>query len=124
LAASDIEDHPFHRIVIRIGQNMSRYSLGTQDAYLKSPGMSPSDDAEDPLMLLSNILDRQLLHQNPSLLHKDVKFELTKLDVQMTRDHVHVIYHDFLLSESGADLAPHNVTLDQVLAAYPTRQTL
>ncbi|KAH6673062.1 putative glycerophosphocholine phosphodiesterase Gde1 [Halenospora varia] len=36
-------------------------------------------------------------------------------DVQLTRDHVPVIYHDFLLSESGADLAPHQLSFDQFM---------
>ncbi|KAK0125575.1 Glycerophosphocholine phosphodiesterase [Cadophora gregata f. sp. sojae] len=36
-------------------------------------------------------------------------------DVQLTRDHVPVIYHDFLVSESGADLAPHNLSFDQFM---------
>ncbi|PVH72793.1 hypothetical protein DL98DRAFT_595678 [Cadophora sp. DSE1049] len=36
-------------------------------------------------------------------------------DVQLTRDHIPVIYHDFLVSESGADLAPHNLSLDQFM---------
>jgi glycerophosphoryl diester phosphodiesterase len=35
-------------------------------------------------------------------------------DVQLTRDHVPVIYHDFLLSESGADVALHHLSFDQV----------
>ncbi|KAI9772905.1 MAG: Glycerophosphocholine phosphodiesterase [Geoglossum simile] len=36
-------------------------------------------------------------------------------DVQLTRDHVPVIYHDFLVSESGADLPPHALSLDQFM---------
>jgi hypothetical protein len=36
----------------------------------------------------------------------------------MTRDHVPIIYHDSLLSESGADLAPHHLSFDQVLSTF------
>ncbi|CAG8948986.1 hypothetical protein HYFRA_00002114 [Hymenoscyphus fraxineus] len=39
----------------------------------------------------------------------------TLVDVQLTRDHVPVIYHDFLVNESGADLAPHNLSHDQFM---------
>jgi hypothetical protein len=43
-------------------------------------------------------------------------------DVQMTRDHVPIIYHDFLLSESGADLAPHHLSFDQVRPIFSILQ--
>lgn len=35
-------------------------------------------------------------------------------DVQLTRDLVPVIYHDFSLSESGTDIPIHDLTLEQV----------
>ena len=34
----------------------------------------------------------------------------------MTKDHVPVIYHDFLVSETGADVPVHTLTLEQFLA--------
>lgn len=40
----------------------------------------------------------------------------------MTRDHVPVIYHDFLMSESGADIAPHHLSFDQVRFHDPAQQ--
>ncbi|KAK5117265.1 hypothetical protein LTR62_005882 [Meristemomyces frigidus] len=39
-----------------------------------------------------------------------------EFDVQMTKDHVPVIYHDFLVSETGADVPVHQLTLEQFLA--------
>ena len=39
-----------------------------------------------------------------------------EFDVQMTKDHVPVIYHDFLVSETGADVPVHTLTLEQFLA--------
>lgn len=39
-----------------------------------------------------------------------------EFDVQMTKDHVPVIYHDFLVSETGADVPVHSLTLEQFLA--------
>jgi glycerophosphoryl diester phosphodiesterase len=38
------------------------------------------------------------------------------LDVQLTKDHVPVIYHDFLVSETGIDAPVHTLTLEQVLS--------
>nr|POE72216.1 glycerophosphodiester phosphodiesterase gde1 [Quercus suber] len=39
-----------------------------------------------------------------------------EFDVQMTKDHVPVIYHDFLVSETGVDVPVHTLTLEQFLA--------
>ena len=38
-------------------------------------------------------------------------------DVQLTKDHVPVIYHDFLVGETGIDAPVHTMTLEQVRAA-------
>jgi len=38
-----------------------------------------------------------------------------EFDVQLTKDHVPVIYHDFLVSETGLDAPVHTLTLDQFL---------
>ncbi|KAH0562731.1 hypothetical protein GP486_002608 [Trichoglossum hirsutum] len=35
--------------------------------------------------------------------------------VQLTKDHVPVVYHDFLLSETGTDAPLHTITLDQFM---------
>ena len=38
-----------------------------------------------------------------------------EFDVQLTKDHVPVIYHDFLVAESGVDIPMHELTLEQFL---------
>ncbi|KAJ5893572.1 hypothetical protein N7495_005263 [Penicillium taxi] len=38
-----------------------------------------------------------------------------EFDVQLTKDHIPVIYHDFLVSETGIDAPVHTLTLDQFL---------
>ena len=40
---------------------------------------------------------------------------LTGEDVQLTKDSVPVIYHDFLMSETGTDAPVHNISLKQVI---------
>lgn len=42
---------------------------------------------------------------------------ILKIDVQLTRDLVPVLYHDLSLSESGTDIAIHDLTLKQVSVA-------
>lgn len=37
-----------------------------------------------------------------------------EFDVQLTKDHVPVIYHDFLVGETGIDAPVHTLTLEQV----------
>lgn len=44
-----------------------------------------------------------------------------EFDVQLTKDHVPVIYHDFLVSETGMDAPVHTLTLEQFLHASGTQ---
>ena len=44
-----------------------------------------------------------------------------EFDVQLTKDHVPVIYHDFLVSETGIDAPVHTLTLEQFLHLNDTR---
>lgn len=41
--------------------------------------------------------------------------DILEFDVQVTRDLVPVIYHDFLVSETGTDAAMHNITYEQFM---------
>ncbi|KAL8731796.1 MAG: hypothetical protein Q9181_004186 [Wetmoreana brouardii] len=44
-----------------------------------------------------------------------------EFDVQLTKDHVPVIYHDFLVSETGIDAPVHTLTLEQFLHVNDVR---
>jgi glycerophosphodiester phosphodiesterase len=44
-----------------------------------------------------------------------------EFDVQLTKDHVPVIYHDFLVSETGIDAPVHALTLEQFLHVSDVR---
>ncbi|ODQ80882.1 hypothetical protein BABINDRAFT_183266 [Babjeviella inositovora NRRL Y-12698] len=41
-----------------------------------------------------------------------------EFDVQLTKDHVPVVYHDFLVAESGVDVPMHVLTVEQFLGLY------
>ncbi|KAM7209475.1 glycerophosphocholine phosphodiesterase [Naviculisporaceae sp. PSN 640] len=45
--------------------------------------------------------------------------EYVEFDVQLTKDHVPVIYHDFLVSETGFDAPVHTLTLEQFIHLNP-----
>jgi glycerophosphodiester phosphodiesterase len=70
--AADVEDLPLHRMIIRMGQNLSRYIPGAQNVYLGRSKMIHFDDAQDSLALFTDHLDHLLAHQYEALLHKDV----------------------------------------------------
>lgn len=40
---------------------------------------------------------------------------LTSEDVQLTKDDEPIIYHDFLMSETGIDAPLHNLSMEQVI---------
>lgn len=46
-----------------------------------------------------------------------------EFDVQLTKDHVPVIYHDFLVAESGVDIPMHELTLEQFLNLSETHKS-
>ena len=43
---------------------------------------------------------------------------LTESDVQITKDNIPVIYHDFLMSETGIDVPLHKLSLEQVSTQF------
>lgn len=47
-----------------------------------------------------------------------------EMDVQVTKDDVPVIYHDFLVSEAGADIPMHELSLDQFMVLSDVQSPL
>lgn len=47
----------------------------------------------------------------------DLGASYVELDVQMTKDMVPVVYHDFIVNETGTDAQVHSLTLEQFLGA-------
>lgn len=45
---------------------------------------------------------------------------LTTEDVQLTKDDAPIVYHDFLVSETGIDAPLHDLSLEQVILRLPS----
>ena len=43
-----------------------------------------------------------------------LNYDANRSDVQLTKDHIPVVYHDFLVSETGIDSPMHTITHKQV----------
>lgn len=67
-----------------------------------------------------NTAKRNRLQLGENTLHSfaaalDLGADILEFDVQVTRDLVPVVYHDFLVSETGTDAAMHNITYEQLM---------
>ncbi len=108
-SGSDFENLPFHRIVIRMGQNLSRSILSTS---LEDPEVTSPDNATDSLALFTDLLDRLPPHQYRVLLHKDI-FGCSPLHYASEyglAEACHIILHRVQI-----DKAPNCITLDHAV---------
>ncbi|EWC47942.1 hypothetical protein DRE_02824 [Drechslerella stenobrocha 248] len=67
-----------------------------------------------------NIVERRSLQLGENTLQSFISAanlgaKYVEFDVQLTKDHVPVLYHDFLVSETGIDVPVHSLTLEQFL---------
>ncbi|KAL1607850.1 Glycerophosphocholine phosphodiesterase [Paraconiothyrium brasiliense] len=71
-------------------------------------GLGKNTDHRDSLQLGENTISSFIAAAN-------LGAEYVEFDVQLTKDHVPVIYHDFLVSETGIDAPVHTLTYDQFM---------
>ncbi|KAF2447641.1 glycerophosphodiester phosphodiesterase GDE1 [Karstenula rhodostoma CBS 690.94] len=71
-------------------------------------GLGKNTNARDSLQLGENTISSFIAAAN-------LGAEYVEFDVQLTKDHVPVIYHDFLVSETGIDAPVHTLTYDQFM---------
>ena len=95
----------------------------TEDIYWKSVastmvighrGLGKNDAARNSLQLGENTIQSFIAAAN-------LGAQYVEFDVQLTKDHVPVIYHDFLVSETGIDAPVHTLTLEQFLHVNDNR---
>ncbi len=72
----------------------------------------------NPLACQQHVRNWATQSSNSSL---DLGAQYVEFDVQLTKDHVPVLYHDFLVSETGIDAPVHTLTLEQFLHVNDVR---
>lgn len=98
---------PFQHPNMGISEDQT-YWKSTSTMVIGHRGLGKNMAAQKSLQLGENTI--QSFITAASLGAKYVEF-----DVQLTKDHVPVIYHDFLVSETGIDAPVHTLTLEQFL---------
>lgn len=93
-------------------------SVTQNQTYWKS--MTPSTMVIGHRGLGKNIAGRQSLQLGENTIQSfiaaaNLGASYVEFDVQLTKDHVPVIYHDFLVSETGIDAPVHTLTLEQFM---------
>jgi glycerophosphodiester phosphodiesterase len=71
-------------------------------------GLGKNTEARNSLQLGENTIQSFIAAAN-------LGASYVEFDVQLTKDHVPVIYHDFLVAETGIDAPVHTLTLEQFL---------
>ena len=99
---------PFKHPKMNIAEDNTYWKTMTSPMVIGHRGLGKNQTARKSLQLGENTI--QSFISAASLGAQYVEF-----DVQLTKDHVPVIYHDFLVSETGIDAPVHTLTLEQFL---------
>lgn len=106
---------PFHHPNMKINESQTYWKSMTSTMVIGHRGLGKNLSAgRRSLQLGENTI--QSFIAAASLGASYVEF-----DVQLTKDHVPVIYHDFLVSETGVDAPVHTLTLEQFLHVNDSR---
>ncbi|MCJ1383165.1 Glycerophosphocholine phosphodiesterase [Xylographa soralifera] len=99
---------PFKHPNMSITENQTYWKSMTSTMVIGHRGLGKNMASRTSLQLGENTIQSFIAAAN-------LGASYVEFDVQLTKDHVPVIYHDFLVSETGIDAPVHTLTLEQFL---------
>lgn len=99
---------PFTHPNMTIAEDLTYWKSMTSTMVIGHRGLGKNVAARSSLQLGENTIQSFIAAAN-------LGASYVEFDVQLTKDHVPVIYHDFLVSETGIDAPVHTLTLEQFL---------
>ena len=99
---------PFTHPNMTIAQDVTYWKSMASTMVIGHRGLGKNTAARNSLQLGENTIQSFIAAAN-------LGAQYIEFDVQLTKDHVPVIYHDFLVSETGIDAPVHTLTLEQFL---------
>ena len=105
---------PFSHPYLTINENQTYWKSMTSTMLIGHRGLGKNMVASRSLQLGENTIQSFIAAAN-------LGASYVEFDVQLTKDHVPVIYHDFLVSETGIDAPVHTLTLEQFLHVNQSR---
>ena len=105
---------PFRHPNLMVNENQTYWKKMTSTMVIGHRGLGKNIAAQRSLQLGENTIQSFIAAAN-------LGASYVEFDVQLTKDHVPVIYHDFLVSETGIDAPVHTLTLEQFLHVNPSR---
>lgn len=100
--------NPFHHPKSSVAKSSTYWKLLTTTRVIGHRGLGKNSLSTKSLQLGENTLQSFIAAAN-------LGASYVEFDVQLTKDHVPVIYHDFLVGETGIDIPMHSLTLEQFL---------
>ena len=105
---------PFTHPNMTITEDLTYWKSMTSTMVIGHRGLGKNVAARNSLQLGENTIQSFIAAAN-------LGASYVEFDVQLTKDHVPVIYHDFLVSETGIDAPVHTLTLEQFLHVNNSR---
>ena len=107
---------PFSHPKMTIAEDVTYWKSMASTMVIGHRGLGKNTAARNSLQLGENTIQSFIAAAN-------LGAQYIEFDVQLTKDHVPVIYHDFLVSETGIDAPVHTLTLEQFLHVNDDRRT-
>ena len=107
---------PFTHPKMTIGEDVTYWKSMASTMVIGHRGLGRNTAARNSLQLGENTIQSFIAAAN-------LGAQYIEFDVQLTKDLVPVIYHDFLVSETGIDAPVHTLTLEQFLHINDDRRT-